>query len=435
MPTGTAARFGAGALVSLVFLSCIVKESKDTTSDGEGGSAATGGSIVNLNGGAANNANAGGTGATGNRTSTGETAKPCEGLLEQLQTDPAQVCSQNQQEARFNKINVLIVLDKSGSMSSTPEGYTKTKWSSAIDALRKSLQPTSELVSYGIALYPYSASVATPSCELDAGDAAINIKVGPAVDTVPEILGLLESTSPGGGTPTAAALGAAFEYFTNGSGLGLEGAKYVLLVTDGGPNCNAAISCSVETCTAFMDKAPSMSSCWNGGVANCCSPAAQVPGGSDPRALCLDDVAVTAQLDSLKSAGINTFVIGIPGSESYAQYLDTFAQSGGKPVLGKARKYYEVAGESDLADAFESITTKLVDSCVVPLDAPPIDRNLFNVAINCTPIPEKTGDQTNWIYDDASQSIVIEGPKCQQIKTVGVERIDVVNGCPPVKVW
>jgi hypothetical protein len=211
--------------------------------------------------------------------------------------------------------------------------------------------------------------------------------------------------------------------------MALEGSKYVLLVTDGGPNCNSNVSCSVETCTAFMDRLPSMSSCWNGGVPNCCDRVAQVPGGTDPQSLCLDDAATTAELDALRSAGIDTFVIGIPGTGAYADYLDLFAESGGEPVTGKARKYYEVTDETGLATALGSITTKLVDSCTVHLDQAPPDLNKINVAIDCAPVPQQTSERTNWHYESESQSVVIEGVMCDRIKSHGVNRIDVVTGC------
>jgi hypothetical protein len=41
-----------------------------------------------------------------------------------------------------------------------------------------------------------------------------------------------------------------------------------------------------------------------------------------PAAYCLDDSAVTAQVDALYSAGIQSFILGLPGSEPYAAYLE-----------------------------------------------------------------------------------------------------------------
>jgi hypothetical protein len=441
--------FGAGLLTCLVFSSCVVKESKDNDNEGGSDSGKGGGnsSAVATGGKAATAAQptggapvstAAATGgayiAPGTGVGGGETAAECTGLLEQLQKSPGQVCSQSKVAAHYTKMNMLIVLDKSGSMNGIPTGYTKSKWEGAKDALKASLDPNNTLISFGIELFPYASPVPATTCELGIGDDAVNVRVGPASQTVPLINDAMLNTTPGGGTPTAAALSAAFDYYTKGAGIGLDGTKYVLLVTDGGPNCNKAanFSCTPERCTAFMDKSPSLASCWNGS-SDCCKPENK-SGDLEPTWLCLDDVSVTNQLNALRTQGIHTFVIGIPGSEAYATYLDGFADAGGEALVGKAHKYYEVTGEAGLADAFKSITTSLVNSCEVPLTEAPKDRSAINVAIDCSPLPQTTSGQVNWIYDDATQSIVIQGPKCDQIKASGVKRIDVVNGCPIYKI-
>jgi hypothetical protein len=417
----------AGLLVSLFAPSCVIKEDKGDGGDGGDSSSSQGGSVF-----AGGSSAKGGTPSAGGNVGATKPAEPCTGLLEQLRTSAEQVCSQSKQEAKFSHINMLIVVDKSGSMNSTPAGYTKSKWAGAVDALKKSLNPNDTLISYGITLFP---QVGATTCEYSTGADAINVKIGSADQTVPQINDLMLNTTPSGGTPTAAALGAALGYYTAGEGIGLEGDKYVLLVTDGGPNCNSDNACAQDKCTAFLDKSPSLASCWNGGVANCCDPINQsAKDPIPPQALCLDDASVTNQLNALRAQGIKTFVIGIPGSEAYAAYLDGFAESGGVPVEGKARKYYEVTGESGLADAFKTITTSLVSSCDVPLDQAPQDKNAINVAIDCSPLPQTSGEVANWAYDEATQSIQILGAKCDQIKASGVNRIDVVNGCPVYKI-
>jgi hypothetical protein len=314
-------------------------------------------------------------------------------------------------------------------MKTTPEGYTKSKWAGALDALRTSLNPNDTLVSYGLMVYPYASPVDATLCELSEGSAAVNVKVGPAVETVTQIGEFLATTTPGGGTPTRSALAAAYDYYTKGDGMALEGSKYVLLVTDGGPNCpeiNENTKCGPETCTANLDHQGSCGS----GIPNCCDEANKTPTGPDPRALCLDDQGVVGQLGALKAKGINTFVVGIPGSEAYAGYLDTFANEGGVPVQEKTHTYYEVTGESGLKEAFTAITTSLVRSCHVPLVDKPQDKNAINVAIDCVALPKTSAAQENWLYDEAAQEIVIEGAQCERIQAVGVERIDVINGCP-----
>lgn len=412
---------GAGLLASLLFSSCVVKE-KDSGGDGTGGTTGifSGGTSSIIRGGA-DSGNTGGSGPT--------TTAQCPGLLDTLGQSASGVCSTSKQAAEFSQINMLIVLDKSGSMNSKPTGYTKTKWEGAVDSLKTALKPTETLVHYGFMLFPYLATGEVTSCELADGEFAVNIGVGLAADTVPAINDLMAATVPLGGTPTAKALGSALDYYTTGAGFNLVGAKYVLLVTDGGPNCNADVICQPETCTANMDKS---GSCGNG-VANCCDISMAVSGRPNPQTLCLDDKSVLAQINALNLAGIKTFVVGIPGTEAYASYLDTFAVAGGVPVTDttKAHSYYEVTGESGLVQAFTDITTSLVRSCNVPLESAPMDLSNINLAIDCNPVPQKTGDAFNWQYDPAQQAIVIEGSQCTRIESTGVNRVDVVLGCPP----
>jgi hypothetical protein len=411
---------GAGFIASLIVPSCVVE--KKAADDGTGGSVFnTGGSGPILSGGASSQGGA----SVGGAPSTSESA--CPGLLEKFQQNPADVCSTSELAAQYNSINMLIVLDKSGSMKDIASGESKTKWAGAIDALKAALDPTETLVSYGFMLYPYSTPVAATSCELPDGAAAVNIPVAPASESVPAINDLMANTAPGGGTPTAAALAAAYDYYTKGAGVGLTGQKYVLLVTDGGPNCDPNITCGPDTCTANLDKSGSCGT----GVANCCDPSLSTA-KLDTRTLCLDDAQVISQLDALRAADINTFLIGIPGTEAYADYLDTFAEAGGKAVVGKDRKYYNVKNEQGLVDAFKTITTFLVHDCVVPLKEAPPDLNKVNVAVDCVELPQKTGDAVNWEWQPDITSIVIKGTKCDVIQNVGVKRIDVVNGCATI---
>ena len=84
---------------------------------------------------------------------------------------------------------------------------------------------------------------------------------------------------------------------------------------------------------------------------------------------CLDDASVVAQIEALYAeAGIPTFVIGIPGTEVYASYLDTFAVAGG--ATDPDGSYYAVeatGGVEALAQTFTDITTHLVRGCEIEL--------------------------------------------------------------------
>jgi hypothetical protein len=331
-------------------------------------------------------------------------------------------CGGESVEAEIEPANILLVIDKSGSMDDTPEGFDVNKWTALYDALGEALNADTTNVNFGLLLYPDRAidlSCTSGCCEVPAGADAVNVAVAPSSSSVRDIMLTLEDTEPGGGTPTAAALTQALEYFTSGAGADLDGDRYVLLATDGGPNCNAELgSCEAATCTSNMD-----GQCM---IDNCCK--AEIPNAGE---LCLDDAAVLAAIAALKEAGIATFVVGIPGTEAYASYLDTFAEAGGVPDPNAPPSYYAVAasgGVDALTDTFTAITSSLIRTCTVPLAEAPPDPEKVNVAIDCEVVLQEDG--TTWdLPDDAPDTVVFQGETCEWIETHGARRIDVVYGC------
>jgi hypothetical protein len=225
----------------------------------------------------------------------------------------------------------------------------------------------------------------------------------------------------------AAALERAFDYYTTGEGRNLVGDKYVLLVTDGGPNCHtsAVSSCEGDKCTRNLDPDPNCNL-----ATNCCSTAALAVN-------CLDDGSVNTAIGNLAAGGIKTIVVGIPGSDPYVQYLNLFAQTGGMPQTGGTTAYYAVAesaGATGLADTLTAITIDLVKSCVITYTKPPDDPGLVNVLVDCELVPENPsadgGDGSFWTLDLATGTITLGGPICEKILKQGVNRVDYVFGCP-----
>jgi hypothetical protein len=289
-------------------------------------------------------------------------------------------------------------------------------------------------MNFGLILYPYAEPVQIPldHCE-DVGNccdistiegAGVVVPVQSGTVSVDQINASLEQTGPGGGTPTAAALGAALDYFTTGAGSMLTGDNYVLLATDGGPNCFDGPACTAARCTTNLD-----GQCDSG---NCCDDT-----GGNIR--CLDDDNVMQKLGALHDAGIPTFVVGIPGTEAYTDYLNSFADQGGVPAVGMDQKYYAVsadAGVEGLTSVFESITTQLLRDCDIVLPEAPSKLDLVNVAIDCTLVPQNDDDsKSGWAFDRTPDptSVVVHGPLCDAIQQNGAERVDVVFGCPTVR--
>jgi len=220
-------------------------------------------------------------------------------------------CGQQSVAAQIRHPHMLIVMDKSGSMTDQPKGFDVDIWDGVKAALKTSLEAVQGRVSFGLELFPFPAD-ATKQIALDCKDNCcempstpdINVPIEDGTTAVPKILAALEGTSPGGGTPTAVALHRALEYFTTGAGAAQSGEKFVLLATDGGPNCNTGLTCDPSGCTTNLEGHCS-------GSANCCT---------NYGTACVDDAATIEEIDALRNAGITTFVVGIPGSEAYSRY-------------------------------------------------------------------------------------------------------------------
>ena len=336
-------------------------------------------------------------------------------------------CGVTSVEATFSAASLLLVIDKSSSMDDQPEGFELKKWDALKAALAPALTAVQDEMSFGLLLYPFGQRTEIPldcfegCCEVPAGPEAVQVGIEPGTTSVSKILGALDAAKPGGGTPTAAALDAALIYFTTGEGKSAKGDRFVLLATDGGPNCGPKDTlCAADHCT------PNLDGLCPAAQGNCC-----VGEGT----YCLDDAEVVSKIHALADASVRTFVIGIPGTERYADYLNAFASAGGVPNPKQPPNYYAVSaagGVEGLTETLVDITTHLLRSCDIDLGPEPPPRSQVNVAVDCDIVPFENG--AGWdIPSDAPSTLVLAGDTCKRVRRAGARRIDVVNGCPTVK--
>jgi len=397
--------------LSGVLASCTVFQGGDDDDEGtpSAGSGGVGGGSILPRGG---NGGVGGANASG-----GAVASMCGDKLDQS-------CGYSAVRADVRVVNMMLVVDKSKSMDQTPDGFEVNKWEALGTALQAALTNVADDINFGLTLYPDGAMDSDDpnvACITGNDAAAVNIGIDSGALHLGNIIDKVADTTPSGGTPTANALNAAYDYFVNGEGKDLQGKNYVLLATDGGPNCNTLRACDAEHCTYNLD-----GKCTTG--QNCCAQSGQ---------LCLDDASVTEAIERLADLDIPTFVVGIPGTEAYASYLDGFAEAGGKVNPEGPSKYYSVSasgGVDSLTEVFSTITTQLIKECNIELPAAPGDPTKVNVAIDCKVIPSEGGE--NWELEIAgdgnSATLILKGDTCTDVRE-GVMSVDVGFGCPSVE--
>ena len=193
------------------------------------------------------------------------------------------------------------------------------------------------------------------------------------------------------------------------------------LATDGAPNCNASSNCGVDRCVPNLTKAAAECTPTN----NCCKAPTYSPGN------CIDEDAVPA-VKALRSAGVPTFVLGIPGSEVFGDVLDDMAVAGDTVQPGSVTKYYKVGatGPNAIATALRKIAARVVGNCTITLEKTPADPEQVNVFFDGAVVP-RDGDN-GWRLTDNVLTLI--GVSCQQVQQGDVLEVRVVAGCPTVTI-
>jgi hypothetical protein len=177
-------------------------------------------------------------------------------------------------------------------------------------------------------------------------------------DATADLLLTLTAGTPEGGTPIASTLRALTPRF-----LELRdafGPVVVVLVSDGGPNCNRALSCGVERCTPNMDGSDPRCPRW--GPASCCT---NDLGGAEA---CLDDDGAVDAVAALAKEDVKLYVVGVPGSEPFAEVMNRMAivSGTGRP---EPPHYYSLGStqSATLRRTFDDIVLRAERSCDVRL--------------------------------------------------------------------
>ena len=288
--------------------------------------------------------------------------------------------------------DLLIILDKSGSMANDAMdqpcgGACQSKWSSMTDGINMVVAQTDTTIRWGLKFF--------------SNDNACGVNAGPAVPiaagNAPAIATAIMGTMPGGSTPTAAAVTSGATYLL---GLTDTNPKYILLATDGEPNCAAAGGGGGKR---------------GGGGAN----ASDAPGA---------EAAVTMAA----AAGIPVFVVGVGNVTSAQMTLDQLATDGGRAQATEPL-YYPVSNTADLVAVLTKIGGQIT-SCTFSLGkAPPDPTNIAVYAYAGTTSTRLAQSMTNgWEYGAGMTSIELFGAACDAVKAKTTTDVQAVFGCPGV---
>ena len=283
--------------------------------------------------------------------------------------------------------DLLIIQDKSGSMaddeSDNPCGGRNapamcvSKWTDITTGINMVVAQTDTTIRWGLKFFANDNG-----CGVNAGAA---VPIGPG--SGPAIAAAIMATRPGGSTPTAAAVTSGATYLM---GLTDPNPKYILLATDGEPNCGAMAAKTSDDDAAGAEAAVSMAA----------------------------------------MAGIPVFVVGVGNVASAVMTLDALAVNGGRPQATEP-KYYPAASTADLVAILKTIGGQIT-SCTFSLGkAPPDPANIAVYAYAGTQSTRLAQSMTNgWEYGAGMTSIELFGAACDDIKAKTTTDVQAVFGCP-----
>jgi hypothetical protein len=279
--------------------------------------------------------------------------------------------------------NILILLDRSGSMDDDADG--DTRWNVARDAIDRVTTEWGDKIRFGLATYSSclpggcsAGSIVTPIGP-DQGGAIRDFlattadegsKDGKAVNGDGKIKYLCDSDDPETSTgKSLAALVGEKSLLESGR------SNAVILLTDGAETKECKDDCD-GPCGAkrLLDQSPS----------------------------------------------VKTYVIGLGVN---ADDVDAIAEAGGTSASIPAKNL------GDLSKAFDQIAVS-VATCDYTLSGTPPNLEELYVFFDNEPTPVERDDADGWSFDPATRHFALNGKSCESVKTGAVKDIDVVFGCP-----
>lgn len=371
----------------------------------------------------------------------------------------AQVSEERTVISQASKPNIMLVVDQSGSMrfpldrnhpqcTSTcgveasdpcPPGCP-TRIIEMKSAMGDFLTNFGSTARFGLSVFPQSAKGSAAPSACVAGVLWEEVATSNDVETELQehadlIRSQIQGIVPNGGTPIASTL----QQLADNPGLNQADGRdaFILLLTDGLPNCNDGLNQNTCTC---VDLNPNTGRPWSP-----CFPDARN---------CMDDDRVVQTIQVLRDKNIKTIVVAFGadvGNELALGPLNAMAEAGGfarscetSDDCGSGQtcdgadpstetkgvcsvKFFKAANATELASALDEIRKGIPQPnlCEFRFDAQDIDERLVVVRIN----GEKTEsgpDTWNFEQDGAQARVTLTGALC--------ERLELATPTNPVKV-
>lgn len=353
--------------------------------------------------------------------------------------------------------SLLLVFDRSGSMSDTPSGDAPgsgdpSKWDLATSAIDDVMASVSDDLGAGLMLFPTGEG---DECDVVLSSGVPQVPVAPLSTSRSAISSTLSGASPSGGvTPMFDALRAGYDYLDT---LDTPGQRGVVLVTDGAENCDDGDRDAVrEQAATELETNNYLTFVVGLTTSNNDLSTLAYNGGTPRNDTCLPECTTSlcnSSADCPGAADCNQPLPGFPGFCACTADADcpdpltceSFPFIGNQCTGEPNCCHYnaaEASFEADFEAALEEIAQRFLDSCVFELprgdDPADFDPALVNVGVTFEgedrTVLRRSDDSTtdSWDYtSDAYESIIIQGPICDRL-LMGSAVVEIVLGCPTI---
>jgi hypothetical protein len=327
------------------------------------------------------------------------------GPIDQNPNDP-NCHEQTFEPEKVNDPDIMIVFDKSGSMA---DG-TPTKYDQTATAIKNAVTSAAAAQIYwGLIFFPSDGSCGIGS--------APDVDIGP--DGASQIPGVLTGNGPNGSTPAHKAIDLAIQSYNL---ITDDRAHFILLATDGMPNCEGDPVTLPTYCSVDAD-------CNNPDLY--CEPTGMPP--PYPAGLCMPkpkDLAINEITLANEGYGIKTYVVGMDIDTGVADTLNRMAEAGGTARSGDT-KYYPVSDQASLEQTLTNITMQII-SCTFALDQqPPADPSYIGVSVDGTPVPRDPTQTNGWDVSFEQNTITFYGDACATLQS-NPAAVSVTFACSPI---
>lgn len=297
-------------------------------------------------------------------------------------------CGSTQSKLEKKPADLLLVLDRSSSMgeamdssSNCSAGSTtcSQRWATITSSLGKVLTSSSKDLNWGLKFFSSPSTTGAggrggfgvDNCGVSSG---VEVSIGPGKTDA--IQTQISAAGNAGYTPTRAAIDAAVAYLKT---VNDGNNKFILLATDGEPNCGS------------------------GGL------------GSTSSDL---DATLTAVQNAVV-AGYKVYVIGV-GTET--GNLTGLAQAGG------TEKFYSALTPEDLTAALSTVVSTVTAGCTYELPSQPVAPDAVGVYVDKSVIPQS--DTDGWSYAPGSSTTInIHGSTCDDLKSGQKTQVEIFLPC------